>query len=134
MKRIETVDIILSLERSEDQEAWRKKVARNLRVHPRQIQEMRLCKHSIDARRSEIKVQLRVEVGIGMNLPPEPSCQPDYAEVGASAKRIVIVGCGPAGMFAALRAIELGCKPIVIERGKDVSARRFDLAPILSIP
>ncbi|MGB2186568.1 MAG: NAD(P)/FAD-dependent oxidoreductase [Akkermansiaceae bacterium] len=131
MKRIETVDIILSLERSEDQEAWRKKIARKLRVHPRQIQEMRLCKHSIDARRSEIKVQLRVEVGIGMNLPPEPSYQPDYPEVAASAKRIVIVGCGPAGMFAALRAIELGCKPIVIERGKDVSARRFDLAPIL---
>lgn len=131
MKRIETVDIILSIDRSEDREAWRKKIARKLRVHPKQILEMRLCKHSIDARRQEIKVQLRIDVGLGMSLPPEPVYQPDYPDVSASPKRLVIVGCGPAGMFAALRAIELGWKPIIIERGKDVSARRFDLAPIL---
>ena len=46
-------------------------------------------------------------------------------------KKIVIVGCGPAGMFAALRCLELGHKPIILERGKDASARRFDLAPIM---
>ena len=43
----------------------------------------------------------------------------------------LIVGFGPAGMFAALRCLELGMKPVVLERGKDVSSRRFDLAPIL---
>lgn len=131
MNRIETTDIILPLERSEDQEMWRKKLARKLRVHPKQIQQMRLRKHSIDARQRELKVQLRIEVGIGMDLPPEPEYHPNYSKVTESAKRIVIIGCGPAGMFAALRAIELGCKPIVLERGKDASARRFDLAPIL---
>ena len=46
-------------------------------------------------------------------------------------RRVVIVGCGPAGMFAALRCLELGMKPVVLERGKDASSRRFDLAPIL---
>ena len=131
MKRIETVDIILTLERSEDREAWKKKLARKLRVHPGQIVEMRLQKHSIDARQQELKVQLRIEVGIGMSLPAEPEYKPDYRKVPASAKRIIIIGCGPAGMFAALRAIELGSKPILLERGKDVSARRFDLAPLL---
>lgn len=131
MKRIETTDIILALERSEDQEAWRKKLARKLRVHPRQITEMRLRKHSIDARKKEIKVQLRIEVGIDMPLPDEPEYQAEYASVPEVARRLVIVGCGPAGMFAALRAIELGWQPIVLERGKDVSARRFDLAPIM---
>ena len=131
MNRIETTDIILPLDQSEDQEAWRKKISRRIRVHPKQIQEMRLRKHSIDARQNELKVQLRIEVGIGMDLPPEPEYASNYPEVQVSAKRIIIIGCGPAGMFAALRAIELGCKPIVLERGKDASARRFDLAPIL---
>jgi uncharacterized FAD-dependent dehydrogenase len=131
MKRIETTDIILALEKSEDQEAWRKKVARKLRVHPKQIEQMRLRKHSIDARQHDIKVQLRIEVGIGMPLPPEPEYKAAYPQVPKSARRIVIIGCGPAGMFAALRALELGCKPIVLERGKDASARRFDLGPIM---
>ena len=131
MKRIETVDIILGIDLSEDKEAWKKKIARKLRLHPKQIQEMRLRKHSIDARQKDIKVQLRIEVGIEMDLPPEPECLPHYPKVSESAKRIVIIGCGPAGMFAALRALELGCKPVIIERGKDASARRFDLAPLL---
>jgi len=131
MERIETTDIILTLDRSEDQEAWRKKLARKLRVHPRQIQQMRLRKHSIDARQREIKVSLRIEVGIEMALPDEPAPQAEYQSVDEASHRLVIVGCGPAGMFAALRAIELGWKPIILERGKDVSARRFDLAPIL---
>ncbi|MBT8036787.1 MAG: FAD-dependent oxidoreductase [Verrucomicrobiae bacterium] len=131
MKRIETTDIILALEKSEDQDAWRKKCARKLRVHPKQIKQMRLMKHSIDARQKEIKVQLRIEVGVEMPLPPEPDYTASYPQVPESGRRMIIIGCGPAGMFAALRAIELGCKPIVLERGKDASARRFDLGPIM---
>ena len=131
MDRIETVDIILALDRSEDQEAWRKKIARKLNVHPKMVQEMRLRKHSIDARQREIKVQLRIEVGIDTPLPPEPEYHAEYPQLPDTAKRIVIVGCGPAGMFAALKLIELGCKPILLERGKDASARRFDLGPIM---
>ena len=119
MSRIETVDIILALDRSEDEEAWRKKIARKLNVHPKQVQEMRLRKHSIDARQREIKVQLRIEVGIDTSLPPEPEYLAEYVELPDSAKRIIIVGCGPAGMFAALKCIDLGCKPILLERGKD---------------
>ncbi len=129
--RIEITDIILALDHSEDRLVWRKKCARKLRVHPREIQEMRLRKHSVDARKKEIKVLLRIEVGVGMPLPDESDYQADYKAVSDSARRMIIVGCGPAGMFAALRAIELGWKPIILERGKDVSARRFDLAPIL---
>jgi uncharacterized FAD-dependent dehydrogenase len=131
MDRIESVDIIVALDRSHDEAFWRKKIARKLRVHPNQVQEMRLRKHSIDARQKDIKVQLRIEVGIGMALPPEPVYEPHYPKVAPSAKRVIIVGCGPAGMFAALKALELGLKPIIIERGKDASARRFDLGPIL---
>ncbi|NWK54107.1 FAD-binding protein [Verrucomicrobiaceae bacterium N1E253] len=131
MKQIVTTDIILPLEASENQEVWRKKLARKLKVHPRQILDMRLRKHSIDARKKELKVNLRIEVGLGQTLPPEPEYRADYPQVPDQARQVIIVGCGPAGMFAALKAIELGWKPVVLERGKDVSARRFDLAPIM---
>lgn len=129
--RTQTCDVILPLEKSEDKEAQLRAVSRRLNVPPKAIYEMRLRKHSIDARKKDVKVNLRFEVGIGMELEVEPEFRPDYPEVKAGAKRVVIVGCGPAGMFAGLRAIERGWCPIVLERGKDASARRFDLRPIL---
>lgn len=129
--RIQSVEISLSLEKAEDQSHWRKAVARKLKMSPQRIGDMRLQKRSIDARRQQIKIILSLEVALDGRLPPEPDLVPSFPKVGDKAKRLIIVGCGPAGMFAALRAIELGWKPIVLERGKDVSRRRFDLAPIL---
>lgn len=64
-------------------------------------------------------------------LPPERLPSRDYPSVRPGSPVALIVGFGPAGMFAALRCLELGMKPVVLERGKDVSSRRFDLAPIL---
>lgn len=129
--RVQLVDIILPLETSEDEQARRKKVARKLRVKPDRIVEMRLQKHSIDARKAQILINLRFEVGIDEKLPEYVAPQPSYNTLPKEAKQVVIVGCGPAGMFAALRCIELGMKPIILERGKDASARRFDLRPIM---
>ena len=126
-----TVDVILPLAKSEDETAQRKAVARKLKVHPKRILELRLRKHSLDARKPEIKVQLRFEVGLDEALPTEKTFQLSLPTVAASAKTVVIVGSGPAGMFAALTALKNGWRPIVLERGKDASARRFDLAPLL---
>lgn len=128
---VHLVDVILPLEKSDDQGAWKQKVAKLLKVPLARVGEVRLVKHSIDARRRDILVQLRLKVALDGFLPPEKEYVPDYSVVPATGKRIVIVGSGPAGMFAALRCIELGHRPIVLERGKDASARRYDLAPIL---
>ncbi len=125
------VDIDLPIEQSEQEQAWKAAIAEKLEIPEEQILEMRLRKHSIDARQKQIKVQLRIDVGIDQTLPPEPKLKPDYATPAADAKSVIIIGCGPAGMFAALRALDLGLKPIILERGKDASARRFDLGPIL---
>ena len=125
------VDIILPLEQSEDIEAQKAAVAAKLNTKISQIVELRLRKHSIDARQRTIKVQLRFEVGVGESLAPEPELHPKYPTASSDAKKVIIVGCGPAGLFAALRCLELGLKPIILERGKDASARRFDLGPIL---
>src|SRR5690606_25547418 len=129
--RIETVDVILPLAVSEDAAARSQAAARQLGIAPNRIGEIRLRKHSIDARKRDIKIQLRLEVAIDGKLPPETLPTPAYPTVPANAKRVIIIGSGPAGLFAALRLIERGVKPIVLERGKDASARRFDLAPIL---
>uniref|UniRef100_UPI004049CDFA NAD(P)/FAD-dependent oxidoreductase n=1 Tax=Cephaloticoccus sp. TaxID=1985742 RepID=UPI004049CDFA len=129
--RIETVDVILPLEHSEDVTSRTHAAARELGIPVSSIHEIRLRKHSIDARKRAIKIQLRLEVGIDGPLPTESLPQPNYPSLGDNARRVIIVGSGPAGLFAALRLIERGLKPIVLERGKDASARRFDLAPIL---
>ena len=125
------VDIILPLEQSEDQDAWQKAISKELEIEAKDIYELRLKKHSIDARQRQIKVQLRIEVGIKNRLPPVQAYNINYHSLTADAKRVIIIGSGPAVMFAALRCIELGCKPIVLERGKNASRRRFDLRPIL---
>jgi uncharacterized FAD-dependent dehydrogenase len=127
----EWVDIVLPLEQSESPEAQREAVAAKLGLDAGRIVDIRLRKHSIDARQRVIKVQLRLEVGIDKALPVEPELRPDYRPLPSVSKPVIIVGCGPAGMFAALRCIELGLKPVLLERGKDASARRFDLGPIL---
>jgi uncharacterized FAD-dependent dehydrogenase len=128
---LHTIDIVLPLEVSEDLEARRNAVARTLGVSPDRVRGLRLRKHSIDARQRQVKVQLRLEVAVDEELPEEAAPAWSAPALANDAKRVLIVGAGPAGLFAALRCLELGAKPIILERGKDASARRFDLAPIL---
>ena len=128
---IELVDVVLSVNRAEDPKAWKSAAARKLRVKPERIREVRLRKKSIDARKAPVRLQLRLEVGVDVDLPPEVVPTVSFPPVSDEAKQVVIVGCGPAGMFAALRCLEQGLRPVILERGKDASARRFDLAPIL---
>lgn len=90
---------------------------------------VRPLKRSIDARGRSVKVNMEALVSVKEDLPPLISYKRDYPNV-SHAEPVVIVGFGPAGMFAALRCIELGFKPIVLERGSDVQKRRRDLAAI----
>lgn len=92
-------------------------------------QHYHLQKRSIDARGRQVKVNIVAEVFDKKDEPPLITYSKDLPNV-RNAEQAIIVGAGPAGMFAALRLIELGIKPILIERGKDVQARRRDLAAI----
>ncbi len=128
---IETVDIVLPLENSEDDTARRQAAAIKLGIPLKRIGGVKLRKHSIDARQRAVKVQLRLDVSLDSPLPPEPIPHWSVPVLSPKARTVIIVGCGPAGMFAALRCLENGLRPILLERGKDASARRFDLAPLL---
>ena len=126
-----TVDVILPMEKAGSERVRRAAVARMLGISPSRIKDVRLVKESIDSRQKKILFQLRLLVGVDSPLPPERLPSRDYPSVRPGSPVALIVGFGPAGMFAALRCLELGMKPVVLERGKDVSSRRFDLAPIL---
>ncbi len=94
-------------------------------------QKLALLKRSVDSRKAPAKVVLR---GLLYTEESELEFQPkwtkDLLKDVSNAEEVLIVGAGPAGLFAALKAIELGLKPIILERGKDVQARRIDLANI----
>ena len=92
-------------------------------------QHFRINRRSVDARQKSIKVNLEVAVDAHPFEVDYVEYKPTEKNV-SEAQRVIIVGAGPAGLFAALRCIELGLKPIVLERGKDVRARRRDLAAI----
>ena len=90
---------------------------------------LKCLRKSIDARKPKIIFNYKVAVYIREVLPKTSEYQFDYKDV-SKAKPIHIIGFGPAGMYAALRCIELGFKPIVLERGKNVQDRRRDLKAI----
>jgi len=100
-------------------------------VDPNRIRHLRITRRSIDARQRRVMVNLSVRLWID----EEPSSTSliipvDYKPLPADAPQAIVVGAGPAGLFAALRLIELGIRPIVLERGKDVDSRRKDMARI----
>lgn len=91
------------------------------------ITTVRVLRKSIDARQKNIAINLKVDVYVGEPAPETEYIPTHYPDV-SSARQAVVVGAGPAGLFAALRLIELGVKPILIERGKDVHRRKRDIA------
>ena len=105
-------------------------VAQLVRVSTKLVHKVVILKRSIDARQKSIKVNLKVSVYLIDEKYTEQKIElPNYNNV-SNKQEVIIVGAGPAGLFAALQLIELGLKPIVIERGKDVRGRRRDLKAI----
>ena len=105
-------------------------VAKLIRVSFNEIKHISILKRSIDARQKAIKMNLKVMLYFqGDEFIEEKIQLPDYKNV-SNAQEVIVIGAGPAGLFAALQLIELGLKPIVIERGKDVRGRRRDLKAI----
>ena len=110
-------------------DALRKYVADEYGLALGALKAVRILKRSIDARQRTIFVNLKVRAYVN-EMPTENEFEPvDYQDV-SQRPQVIVVGAGPGGLFAALRLIELGYRPIVLERGKDVHERKKDLANI----
>ena len=121
------IQLNLSPDQAHLKQDIQKAISSHLNVSKENISDFRLIKRSIDARKKKVRIQLKIEVFINENI--SEKILRAYKNV-KNKKEIVIVGSGPAGLFAALKLIELGLKPIILERGKDVRSRRRDLAAI----
>ncbi|NCC99329.1 MAG: FAD-binding protein [Bacteroidia bacterium] len=104
-------------------------VSKEYGLNPASIKAVQILKRSIDARQKIVYVNLSIRVFENEPAPQTNYCIAEYGDVSQS-KSVIVVGAGPAGLFAALRLIELGFKPIVLERGKNVSTRKRDIALI----
>ncbi len=124
------IEISITPKQASEPSVWKNAFAHTLHIQPARIKHIQPIQKSIDARSQKVKIRLKALVFIDeapQSLKKvERKTYPDVSHK----TPVVIIGAGPAGLFAALTLIENGFKPIIIERGKDVKARKFDLAQI----
>ncbi|MGA0409603.1 MAG: FAD-dependent monooxygenase, partial [Limisphaerales bacterium] len=128
---MEQVTLRIRAERADNLETQRQHIAKAIGMKPEAIKEWRLLKRSIDARQKIIMMQMVFEVSTHAPLEDRPNVPCKLPSPPLGSPEVVIVGCGPSGLFAAQECLRRGMRPILLERGKDVSSRRVDLAPIL---
>ncbi|TZF82297.1 FAD-dependent oxidoreductase [Pedobacter sp. BS3] len=125
---IKETELVLLPHEVSDEQAYKTKASAQLHIPLKRITHVKIARRSIDARSRQVIYRVKALVYIDEQSVPEVF-HVNYPPVGDK-RPVIIVGAGPAGLFAALRCIELGLKPIILERGKDVKQRRRDLAAI----
>lgn len=123
------VEIKLLPKESADDHIVRQKAIAKAKVPAHKVTDVQVKRKSIDARGRQVYFRWKVEVFVGEQASAEPAILESFKDVSEAAP-VIIVGAGPAGYFAALELIELGLKPIIFDRGKDVRSRRRDLRAI----
>ena len=126
---IKEVEIKVKPRVIKDEEMIKQLAIRKAKVKSLEVNDVKVLRRSIDARGSHPVFRLRVALFLKENHNAEPAILDDFKNV-ENAQEVVIIGAGPAGYFAALELIELGMKPVIFDRGKDVRSRRKDLRAI----
>ena len=122
------VQIVIKPQQQEDLEFIYRLGLQKAKLNPNEVIDWRIRKRSLDARKASIKLNVQLEFWKVGEV--REAAQAWRAKTVDPEKKVAIIGAGPAGLYAALRAIEAGITPVVFERGKDVRARRRDLAAI----
>ena len=121
-------EILMTPKQAADPSGWKSAFAHFLHIPVGRIRHLRPIQRSIDARTQKVKVRLKAELFIDEPFPDTAKIhRKTYPDVSRKAP-VIVVGAGPAGLFAALTLIENGFRPVILERGKDVKARKFDIA------
>ncbi|MEO6166952.1 MAG: FAD-dependent protein [Chitinophagales bacterium] len=123
------INLAVTPEQAVDDETLKRLIISSLGKSSSHFNSFRILRRSIDARNRNIKINLRLQLFFGAVIPVISNPSILFQQVAAT-HSVVIVGAGPAGLFAALRLLEDGIKPIIIERGKTVRDRRRDLAAL----
>ena len=123
---INTLQIQVLPEIASTQDLLKKIIAKQMDIPQGDIKHIEILKRSIDARQKTIKINLKVSIYVKEEFVQKVEDYPEYQDVSGK-DEVIVIGAGPAGLFAALKLIEKGKKPIVLERGKDVRSRRRDL-------
>ena len=126
---IQELQLRILPEQAANEQSIKQYIAREKGLDMRTIHAVRTLKRSIDARQRTVYVNLTVRLYIN-ELPTDNEYVETYYLMVDDGPEVIVVGAGPGGLFAALRLIELGCRPIVVERGKDVHTRKRDIARI----
>ncbi len=126
---IKEIEIVVAPEDLNNEIVVKQLILDHLHIKASELNEFSILKRSIDARSKKVVFRLKVQIATLNDRIESKILQFTYADV-SNQKEVYVIGAGPAGMFAALRLIELNLKPIVIERGKDVKERRRDLAAL----
>lgn len=126
---IKELNIVLPAEIAFNESLLHEHIRNIEKISPEKTLHVEFLKRSIDARSKQIKANLRLLLIIGENYQGPKSIERDYKNI-KNAPEVIIIGAGPAGLFAGLKCLEKGLKPVILERGKDVRSRRRDLAAI----
>lgn len=126
---IEEYQMRILPEQAASEEGIKRYLSKEKGIDVRTLNQVRVLKRSIDARQRTIYVNLKVRAYINEFAQDDQYIHTEYPDV-SSRPRVVVVGEGPGGLFASLRLIELGYRPVVLERGKDVRERKKDLSNI----
>lgn len=112
-----------------EEEKLRTYISKTTDIKESEITHVEILKRSIDARQKQVKINLKVKVYVGEEYQEENISVPKFESV-HDKEKVLVIGAGPAGLFAALKCIELGMKPVILDRGKDVKSRIKDLKNI----
>lgn len=124
------IEIAMTPRQAADIAGWKGAFAQVLHVNPGKIRHIRPLQKSVDARSQKVKIRIKAEVYIDEAPPGNLKVRKkDYPDVSGK-QPVIIIGAGPAGLFAALTLIEKGYKPVIFERGKEIKSRKYDIAQL----
>ena len=123
------IQLIVTPEQAAKEVLLKEKVAEKLGIESNRINAIRIIRKSIDARIAPPRINLALQVYLDKDFPANDKADMEYQFVGDK-PAIIVIGAGPAGLFASLKLLKLGVRPILIDRGKDARERKLDIAQL----